>query len=106
VFQRWRLDFKRKQFHLWDSDYLIQNPLYTTVIIINRNFYESFSNRDEESIKEVNEKIFDEHNKGFLNPNGTITSWFLQDVERQVLEKMYEFLKEETYYLNHCGFMF
>ena len=52
------LDFKTKQFHLWDSDYLIQNPVYTTVII-NRNFYESFLNRDEESIKEVNEKIFD-----------------------------------------------
>jgi hypothetical protein len=52
------LDLKTKEFHLWDSDYLVQNPVYTTVII-NRDFGQSFTNRDELAIKEVNEQIFD-----------------------------------------------
>jgi hypothetical protein len=52
------LDLKTKAFHLWDSDYLVQNPVYTTVII-NRDFGQSFTNRDELAIKEVNEQIFD-----------------------------------------------
>ena len=52
------LDLKTKEFYLWDSDYLIQNPVYTTVII-NRDFNQSFYNRDELAIKELNEQIFD-----------------------------------------------
>jgi len=41
-----------------------------------------------ELLKKVEEKESD-------NPNGTITSWFLQDWERRILEKLVEFFKKK-----------
>ena len=41
-----------------------------------------------ELLKKVEEKESD-------NPNGTITSWFLQDWERKILEKLVEFFKKK-----------
>jgi hypothetical protein len=34
-----------------------------------------------------------EKKNSFENPKGTIVSWFLQEYERRILEKMIEFLK-------------
>lgn len=52
------LDLINKQFYLWDCEYLEKNPVYST-LLINRKFQSSFLNPNIETIKDVEDKVFD-----------------------------------------------
>jgi hypothetical protein len=56
------LDFKTKLFYDWDSDYLKENPVYST-LMINRNMKQAFTNLQSEEtqkcIDEVKVKVFE-----------------------------------------------
>jgi hypothetical protein len=57
-FQDEVLDIIKNKFHLWDSEYLEENPVHST-ILIERPFHDAFNAPNQETIEEVEEKIFD-----------------------------------------------
>ena len=73
VFKDGVLDFISNEFYEWDSEYLIQNPVYST-LLINRYFKEYFDERTSkkvleniEKVKKIIKDIFEEQNEKALH---------------------------------------
>ena len=85
------------KFNTWCRDYELKQPFteppeFITKLVAELEEMATIIQKENPQLVEMIEKK--EKKNSFENPKGTIVSWFLQEYERRILEKMIEFLKK------------